>query len=89
MRLIPERPHPEPTHRISARTPPETRARILEMFKRVNPKYAKPFEKDRLAVLSFMGGDWEDYGQVVLQMAILDTLLSIEELLTKAQDGSS
>jgi hypothetical protein len=27
---------------------------------------------------------WADYGQVVLQMAILDTLLSIEELLMKA-----
>jgi hypothetical protein len=33
--------------------------------------------------------NWEDYGQVVLQMAILDTLLSIEELLLKAQDESS
>ena len=79
----------EPPARSPGRTPPETRARILEMFKRVNTKYSKPFEKDRLAVLSFMGGDWEDYGQVVLQMAILDTLLSIEELLLKAQTGSS
>ena len=79
----------EPTHRIPGRTPSETRARILEMFKRVNTKYSKPFEKDKLAVLSVMGGNWEDYGQVVLQMAILDTLLSIEELLLKAQDESS
>lgn len=47
----------------------------------------KPFERDRLAVLSVMGGNWEEYGQVVLQMAILDTLLSIEELL-KGQNGT-
>ena len=59
----------------------------MEIFKRINPKYAKPFEKGRLAVLSVMGGNWEEYGQVVLQMAILDTLLSIEELL-KGQNGS-
>jgi hypothetical protein len=82
----------QPTHdfppKISARTPPETRARILQMFKRINPKYAKPFDKDRLAVLSVMGGNWEDYGQVVLQMAILDTLLSIEELLKGQSEHS-
>jgi len=52
------------------------------MFKQANSKYAKPFEDDRLAVLSVMGGNWEEYGQVVLQMAILDTLLSIEEKLS-------
>jgi len=53
------------------------------MFKRSNPKYAKPFEKDQLAQVSIMGGNWEEYGQIVLQMAVLDTLLSIEELLTQ------
>lgn len=51
------------------------------MFKRGNRKYALPFEKDRLAVASVMGGNWEEYGQIMLQMAILDTLLSIEEHL--------
>ena len=78
----------ESPSRFSTRTSPETRARILEMFKHANPKYAKPFDKDRLAVLSVMGGNWEEYGQVVLQMAILDTLLSIEELL-KGQNEQS
>lgn len=29
-----------------------------------------------------MGGNWEEYGQGVLQMAILDTLLSVEEKLS-------
>jgi hypothetical protein len=69
---------------VPARSSPEVRARILEMIKRANPKYAKPFERDRLAGASFVGTEsWAEYGQVVLQMAILDTLLSIEELLSK------
>jgi hypothetical protein len=77
---------PLPPPRTPQRSSPETRANILEMFKRGNAKYAKPFEKDRLAMLSVFGGNWEEYGQIVLQMAILDTLLSIEEKLS-ALDG--
>jgi hypothetical protein len=73
---------PWPPPRVPRRSSPEVRANILEMFKRTNSKYAKPFESDRLAVLSVMGGNWEEYGQIVLQMAILETLLSIEEKLT-------
>ena len=78
---------PEPPS--PARSSPEVRARILEMFKRGNSKYAKPFEKDRLAAVSIFGGDWEEYGQIVLQMAILETLLSIEELLQPPQEGAA
>ena len=81
---LPAQSVPEPSEPAGppARTSPEARARILEMFKRGNRKYALPFENDRLAVASFAGGNWEEYGQIVLQMAILDTLLSIEEKLT-------
>jgi hypothetical protein len=75
-----------PTREIPACTPPDVRARILQMFKTINPKYARPFES-RLARASFLGGDWEEYGQIVLQMAILDTLLSIEELLARSLEG--
>ena len=54
------------------------------MFKKANSKYAKPFDKDRLAVASLIGTEsWSEYGQVVLQMAIQDTLLSIEEKLAR------
>ena len=35
-----------------------------------------------------LGGDWEEYGQIVLQMAILETLLSIEELLQPPHDAA-
>jgi hypothetical protein len=69
------------------RSAPETRARILEMFRRGNRKYALPFERDRLAVASFFGGNWEEYGSIVLQMAILDTLLSIEELISAGREA--
>ena len=58
------------------------------MIKKGNGKYAKPFDKDRLAAVSLIGTEsWADYGQVVLQMAILDTLLSIEEKLDRLAGG--
>ena len=75
---------------IPPRSSPEVRARLLQLIKQAHPKYAKPFEKDRIAAFSLVGTEsWADYGQVVLQMAILDTLLSIEELLTKANGADS
>jgi hypothetical protein len=74
----------DPLGGITTRTPPEVRERILGMFKKGNSKYAKPFDKDRLSSASFIGTEsWAEYGQVVLQMAILDTLLSIEEKLDR------
>jgi hypothetical protein len=63
------------------RTPPEVREKILAMFKKAGDRYAMPFEGDRLAAVS-LNERWADYGQLVLQMAILDTLLSIEEKLS-------
>jgi hypothetical protein len=79
-----------PARSSPARSSPEIRARILQMFKQVNPKYARPFEKgDRLSTVSLLGTEsWSEYGQVVLQMAILDTLLSIEDLLSKDNEES-
>ena len=61
---------------------PETRRRILQAIAGGNEKYARPFDKGRVALASLFGTEsWADYGNVVLQMAILDTLLSIEEKL--------
>jgi hypothetical protein len=67
--------------RIPPRSSPEVRAAIAGMFKSGTGKYARPFNGDNLAGVSIFGGDWQEYGQVVLQVAILDTLLSIEEKL--------
>src|ERR1700750_348767 len=49
------------------RSTPEAREALLESFRRLNGTVA--------------GGSWTEQGQVVLQMAILETLLSIEEKL--------
>jgi hypothetical protein len=58
------------------------------MIKKGNGKYARPFDKDRIAAVSLIGTEsWAEYGQVVLQMAILDTLLSIEEKLDRLAGG--
>ena len=47
---------------------PEARAALLESFRRLNG--------------TLDDGSWTEQGQVVLQMAILETLLSIEQKLT-------
>jgi len=46
-------------------------------------KFRKPFDKGQLAALNILGGDWNDYAQIVLNMMIADTLLNIEERLAR------
>ena len=73
---------PEPVRRFPSS--PETRRAILEDVARANQKYARPFDRGSVARASFVGTEsWSDYGAVVLQMAMLDTLLAIEERLTE------
>jgi hypothetical protein len=61
-----------------------TRREILEAIASKNEKYARPFDRGKVATYSRIGTDsWAEYGEVVLQMATLDTLLSIEEKLTE------
>jgi hypothetical protein len=79
---LPERKVPTGPERFP--TDPATRRQILEAIADKNGKYAKPFEKGEVAVFSLIGTEsWSEYGAVVLQMAMLDTLLSIEEKLGK------
>jgi hypothetical protein len=55
----------------------------LNQIAKANEKYARPFDRGKVALASFVGTEsWSDYGGVVLQMAILDTLLSIEQKLS-------
>lgn len=65
---------------------PEQRAQILEALKKSNGKYAKPFEKGKMAGISVFGGNWEQYAEIVVSMVIADTLLNIEEQLTHLND---
>jgi hypothetical protein len=68
-------------------SPPGTRKQILEAIAKGNEKYARPFDRGKIALVSLFGTEsWADYGSVVLQMAILDTLLSIEEKLGRLLD---
>ena len=60
---------------------PEVRSNILQAMKRINSKYAKPFEQGRMATFSVAGGNWEEYAEVVLTMVVADTLLAIEAQL--------
>jgi hypothetical protein len=63
---------------------PEKRRAILNAIASKNAKYARPFDQGDIAVVSLMGTEsWSDYGAVVLQMATLDTLLSIEAKLAE------
>jgi hypothetical protein len=55
------------------------RRQILEPIASGNEKYAWPFDIGKLATISLIGTEsWSDYGAVVLQMAMLDTLLAME-----------
>jgi hypothetical protein len=48
-------------------------------------KYSKPFTKGDLALVNVLGGDWNDYAQVVMNIIISDTLLSIEQTLRRIE----
>lgn len=75
-------PAPAPPQRFPSSA--DTRRQILEAVAASNGKYAKPFDKGKMSALSLFGTEsWSEYGQVVLQMAMLDTLLSIEQLLQR------
>jgi len=55
---------------------------ILSNLRDTGGKYTKPFERGQLANLSILGGDWNDYAQIVMNMVIADTLMNIERELT-------
>jgi hypothetical protein len=72
----------EPVKRFPSSS--ETRRAILEDVAGASQKYARPFDRGSVARASFVGTEsWSDYGAVVLQMAMLDTLLSIEGKLSE------
>lgn len=58
---------------------------ILDDLRRLG-KYERPFATGHLPNVSVLGGDWNDYAQVVLAMMLNDTLLSIEERLMRLEE---
>lgn len=71
------------------RVPPmatiESKRAILQNLRRAG-KYDKPFRQGNLAALNVLGGDWNDYAQVVFSMMTVDTLLNIEASLKRLED---
>jgi Protein of unknown function (DUF2510) len=61
----------------------EDKQQVIEALMRVNSKYAKPFEKGKMASTSFLGGNWEQYAQIVMSMVSADTLLEIDAQLER------
>ncbi len=59
---------------------------LLQSLKEVDKKYKKPFDDGEIAMVNFLGGSWNDYAQVVFSMLIADTLVNIEEQLTRLAD---
>jgi hypothetical protein len=51
---------------------------VIQALKDTNSKYAKPFEKGKMARISFLGGNWEEYAQIIMSMVMADTLLDIQ-----------
>jgi hypothetical protein len=86
---LPGQAAPPPTRFPSA---PETRREILESIASKYEKFARPFDRGKVATVSLFGTEsWAEYGAVVVQMATLDTLISIEEKLSELlhrMDGS-
>ena len=66
--------------------PPFAKRQLLENLRQSDKKFRKPFESGNLTVLNLLGGDWNDYAQIVLNMVIADTLLNIEEQLAALSD---
>jgi len=60
---------------------------IIQAMKYSNKKYAKPFEKGKMSTFSIMGGNWEEYAAIVMDMVTADTLLEVDEKLERLNDN--
>lgn len=69
--------------RASAPFPLARRRAILGSLMAINRKHAKPFERGTLASFSVMGGNWEQYAEIVVSMVMAETPLGIEQQLSE------
>jgi hypothetical protein len=61
----------------------QEKQQVIALLKNVNSKYAKPFDKGKMASAGFMAGSQEDYAQIVMGMVSADTLLDIDAQLER------
>lgn len=60
----------------------EARRRILrQLVDKGGSKYKTPFTTGSLASISFAGGTWNEYADVVLDIVMADTMLNVETQL--------
>jgi hypothetical protein len=60
---------------------------IIQSLKDTSGKYSKPFEKGKMARTSFLGGNWEEYAQIIMSMVMADTLLDIQSELERLNEN--
>jgi hypothetical protein len=72
-----------PRRQLVAIASREDKQQVIESLKNTNSKYAKPFEKGKMARASIMGGNWEEYAQIVMGMVSADTLLDMDAQLER------
>ena len=65
----------------------EEKQQVIQAMKDSNKKYAKPFEKGKMSTFSIMGGNWEEYAAIVMDMVSADTLLDIDKKLERLNDN--
>ena len=56
---------------------------VIQAMKESNKKYAKPFDSGKLSNFSVMGGNWEQYAAIIMDMVTADTLLDVDEKLER------
>jgi hypothetical protein len=50
-------------------------------------KYSKPFRKGQLPSFNLLGGDWNSFASLIVQLIIADTMLSIDGKLDQLISG--
>jgi hypothetical protein len=65
----------------------EEKRQLLQWLRNSDKKYRRPFDSGEMAVMNILGGSWNEYAQVVFNMLIADTLVNIEEQLSRIADS--
>ncbi len=65
----------------------DEKQQVVQALKDSNKKYAKPFEKGKMSSFSIMGGNWEEYAAIVMDMVTADTILEIDEKLERLNNN--
>jgi hypothetical protein len=82
----PQGPQPPDTFPEMSMSSTEERRRLLRMLRLSSAKFNKPLASGVLSQAQ-LGGDWNDYVQIVLMMILADTMLDIQKQLADLADS--